>query len=157
MVATEAGQIEDVEAWRFAKRLAVEFSQSGNMRESVSKAAPGSSVHRFYQNERNMTRQYANPSPTATLQTDQTLEDKMDVLMGWVNGDDRRGVRGLREQSGQILQRLDTIDKQMEDATAERESLAAKLATVQIFLIIVGAGVIASIVAIIWLFASRMT
>ena len=42
----------------------------------------------------------------------------------------------------------------MEDATAERESLAAKLATVQIFLIILGAGVIAAIVAIVWLFAS---
>ncbi len=156
VVATEADSVADTGAWEFGRLLAVEFSQSGNLRQAVSRVAPGSDVHRFYPSERDMTRQYANLSPTATLQTDQTLEDKMDVLMGWVNGDDRRGVRGLREQSGQILQRLDTIDKQMEDATAERESLAAKLATVQIFLIIVGAGVIASIVAIIWLFASRM-
>jgi len=160
VVATEASQIADVEAWRFAKRLAVEFSQSGNMREAVSKAAPGSAVHRFYQNERNTMRQYANSnqSPAITsLQTDQTLEDKLDILMGWVDGDDRRGVKGLREQSGQILDRLDSIDEQLETANAERNSLSAKLATVQAFLVLVGLGVMAATLAIIWLFASRMT
>ena len=154
VVATEADSIADTGAWEFGRLLAVEFSQTGNMRQAVSRVAPGSDVHRFYPSERRMMRQYANLSPTSTVQTDQTLEDKIDVIMGWVNGDERRGVKGLREQSGKILERLERIDQQMETAQAERDSLAAKLSTVQIFLIILGAGVIAAIVAIVWLFAS---
>ncbi len=149
VVATEAGQIEDVEAWHFAKRLAVEFSRSGSMRQAVSKAAPGSAVHRFYQNERNMVRQYASTKPTipTVIQSDQTEREMLQLLMGWVDGDRRRGVRGLRETSDEIL-------KQMEKAKEERDSLAAKLSAAQTFLIIEGAGVIAAIVSIIWLFAS---
>ena len=151
IVATETEQIADPAASQFARLAAVEYMQNGgNLKQAVRVVAPGSSIHRFYQNERNtMVRQYNNPP-----QTDQTLEDKIDLLMGLVEGDARRGVKGLMTQNQEILDRLKTIETHQKQADDERSELSAKLTTAYYILIIVGLGGAVATLAIVWLFAT---
>ncbi len=158
VVATESPNIADIEAWQFARLLAIEFSKSGNIRKSVQVVAPGSTVHRYYRNERiDMTRQ--NPptnSPPLPFQITPSVEENLSILMGWVDGDRRRGVVGLREQSAEILARLEQMERRQTLADDERGELSAKLTTAYYILIAVALGVMAATGAIVWLFATTL-
>ena len=153
VIATETGDIADVEAWQFGRLLAIEYAKGRDIRKAVQVIAPGSTVHRYYRNERfNMTRQ--NTTPAQMPQTDQTLEDKINRLIKLVEGDRSWGIVGLTQQMQDIADRLKGIERKQILADEERSELSAKLTTAYYILIALAVGVMAVTLAIVWLFAS---
>lgn len=155
VIATETGDIADVEAWQFGRLLAIEYAKGRDIRKAVQVIAPGSTVHRYYRNERfNMTRQ--NTTPAQMPQTDQTLEDKINRLIKLVEGDRSWGIVGLTQQMQDIADRLRTIEVKQQQADEERSELSAKLTTAYYGLIALALGVMVGTVSIVWLFASSV-
>ncbi len=156
IVATESGDIADEAAWQFGRLLAIEYSKTGKLRQAVQAIAPGSTVHRYYRNERfnMMTRQ--NTTPAQMLQTDQTLEDKINRLIKLVEGDRSWGIVGITQQMQDISDRLGAIEKKQTQADEERSELSAKLTTAYYGLIALALGVMVGTVSIVWLFASSV-
>jgi len=157
IVATESDEIADTAAWQFARLLAIEFGRTGNMRTSVHTVAPGGSRHRYYENERRtiMTRQYPTPSTQGQPQEHdfRKLEDKVDVLTGLVDGDNRRGVVGLREQSGEILRRLSGIEERIGASEHESADVRSRLTTAYYILIALVVGVATLTGAVLFLYS----
>lgn len=150
IVATETGTIADEAAWQFARLLAIEFSKGRTMRQSVLAVAPGSTVHRYYRNERrDMTRQF--PIHPAVAAINPTIDEKIDILTGLVDGDPRRGVVGLRTQNKEIIDRLLAIERRQNNADEERAELSAKLTTAYYVLIALAIGVMVGTLAIVWI------
>ena len=153
VIATETENIADEEAWQFGRLLAIEYAKGRDIRKAVQVIAPGSTVHRYYYNERsNMVRQYTPPAQMP--QTDQTLEDKINRLIKLVEGDRSWGIVGITQQMQDISDRLWAIEKKQTQADDERFELSAKLTTAYYILIAVAVGVMVASLAIVWLFAT---
>ena len=160
VIATETENIADVEAWQFGRLLAIEYAKSGDIRKAVQSIAPGSTVHRYYRNERsNMTRQYTPPTKempklAQPVRTDKTLEDKIDRLVRLVEGDPALKLKGLTELVEDLIAVIQILKDKQRDADDERAELSAKLTTAYYVLIALAVSVGVTTLSIVWLFAT---
>lgn len=116
VVATEAESIADPHAWEFGRLLAIQYAQSGDLRQSVAQVARGSDRHRYYENNRRPMERI-KPESLST-------EEKLNLLVGRIVGDRLRGVVGLVDTVTETNQAIAALTVAMREERQRREELA---------------------------------